>query len=475
MAASLIANLSDVEQIFFQIGNWDLLPAPLVAAAARGSAHDFATALGTHCPAGLQDDVQAAALVSAAAAFQSSGATCLAVMNHILRHTAVPCSAAATAATDTAALSTTTADPTHEHTASVGRRLCGIGDQTKKLPLHWAASCVARPAAEDALPVLQFLMQLRPEAASTLDLHDRLPLHYLCDTLPHSRDVCTLRYLIAAGGADVRDIAGMLPLHHAARSLSDDKAVEAAKLLLAQYPGAVSARDHRGRTPLHYAVDPKAHIAVEIPLMLHLISLDQGAAVDVADRDGHTPVHLVAMHQEELRAAVLALRYLLQVSPQSLADANYDTSPFVLAGEKNLAFAVAKFDTVAACAALQRWQDRNFLLNKMALERAVVEENLLRAQGRPLALLGVGGGFFEDWSLPTRDEDEVLATRSRERESTGQAQVVELKAVELKAVQQKMSAEVLSEGNRVAGIGGAELVDSPKALNSSNAAVRRML
>jgi hypothetical protein len=184
----------------------------------------------------------------------------------------------------------------------------------------------------------------------------------------------------------------MLPLHHAARALSGEKAVRVAELLLKAYPAALLTQDSIGRTPLHYSVCPQHHIAVELPLMRYLLRGPK-ASVRLRDKDGFTALHLVARHQEELRMAVQALRILTQIDAAPLRDLDYHTCPFVIGGEKNLVFALARTDTRAAAAALQRWHDKDFGLNAPAVRRAVVNERLVAANGLPLSRLAHVDGF----------------------------------------------------------------------------------
>jgi len=103
------------------------------------------------------------------------------------------------------------------------------------------------------------------------------PLHEATEYCPEAIPI------LIEHGADphAKDEGDASPLHYAAMNGS----LKAVEELIKH--GGVNARDNKGRTPLHLALE-FSHCDVAMRL------IDAGAEVGVADRDGVTPLHLAA-------------------------------------------------------------------------------------------------------------------------------------------------------------------------------------
>ena len=124
------------------------------------------------------------------------------------------------------------------------------------LPLHCACSlqtsrhtCIecglpwfTDPPAKD---VIEFLLQLYPEAAQKKDVSGKLPLHYACSRQV-SRDGMELLLQAYPNAVQETCAQGMLPLHYACSNIAPQDVIE---LLVKTYPTALQAKFHSGRLP----------------------------------------------------------------------------------------------------------------------------------------------------------------------------------------------------------------------------------
>jgi len=110
------------------------------------------------------------------------------------------------------------------------------------LPCHLAAGA----SADERL--FSALLEAFPSAATTPDVHFKLPLHHLC-TNSHPSAVPMGEELIAMypQALEAQGANGSLPLHVAC---SEGRSEELVRLLLGAFPGALRLKDGAGRLPL---------------------------------------------------------------------------------------------------------------------------------------------------------------------------------------------------------------------------------
>lgn len=120
-------------------------------------------------------------------------------------------------------------------------------------PVHVACSQGA-PAEILQVLVLRDPRILDPTIVRTPSCAGALPLHLACSR--GRADLATLQYLVEHGGADTlraRDRDGALPLHRLLGAKRKRPGLEAVKLLLHAYPGALSVATHQGDLPIMVA------------------------------------------------------------------------------------------------------------------------------------------------------------------------------------------------------------------------------
>ncbi|KAH9056407.1 ankyrin repeat-containing domain protein [Lactarius vividus] len=131
------------------------------------------------------------------------------------------------------------------------------------------------------------------------------PLHFAS----YNGKLEVVRLLLDHGGnVDAVDDFGKTPLHHVAQGKydSEEAGVSVARLLLERGADTnAQAKQHRQRTPLHFA---SFNGKLEIARLL----LDHGAKVDAVDELGNTPLHDVSKGKYESETAVAVARLLLE-------------------------------------------------------------------------------------------------------------------------------------------------------------------
>ncbi|KAL7557331.1 hypothetical protein ACA910_020319 [Epithemia clementina (nom. ined.)] len=185
------------------------------------------------------------------------------------------------------------------------------------LPLHYACACGSDTA------VIQALVESFPESRISTDRRHRTPLHFALGEKSASPDVIFL--LSSTGAASYPDDIGMLPLHYACALGAPE---EVLYVLTEAYPDAITARDSRGRTPLHFALSNAGRKTVPAAVRL-LLSLNK-SIVNSIDK-GPLPLRVLAEYAQTIRKDDInrdekrdsvhrCLDHLLQAKPKPTAD-----------------------------------------------------------------------------------------------------------------------------------------------------------
>ncbi|KAL7556480.1 hypothetical protein ACA910_003113 [Epithemia clementina (nom. ined.)] len=185
------------------------------------------------------------------------------------------------------------------------------------LPVHYACASGSDTA------VIQALTESFPESKTTTDRRRRTPLHFALGEKPASPDVIFL--LSSTGAASYPDEIGMLPLHYACAFGASE---EVLYVLTEAYPDAITARDSRHRTPLHFALSNAGRKTVPAAVRL-LLSLNKSIVNSI--NNGPLPLRVLAeyaqtirkddVNRDEKRESVhRCLDHLLQAKPKPTAD-----------------------------------------------------------------------------------------------------------------------------------------------------------
>ena len=114
------------------------------------------------------------------------------------------------------------------------------------LPLHHAC-------ANGATDALKILTEAYPEGKTTQDSQKRTPLHFYltqrCDN--PTAMALNMECLCDSGAAELVDVGGMLPMHYACAYGVSPTVL---KVLALVYPDGLTAKENKGRTPMHLAM-----------------------------------------------------------------------------------------------------------------------------------------------------------------------------------------------------------------------------
>lgn len=192
-------------------------------------------------------------------------------------------------------------------------------DSFSWLPLHYGCANGA------SIEVLQILVDAYPESRTSSDKRGRTPLHFALGNTQRPASPEVVQLLVQNGAAALcSDENGMLPLHYAcAYGISK----EALAVLTEASPESIMARDTKGRTPLHFAMG-NADRAASPSVVQHLLTINM-SIVNLADKDGLTPLHLlstqanrltVVEQKAECNNAKKCLELYLKASPNASSD-----------------------------------------------------------------------------------------------------------------------------------------------------------
>lgn len=178
-------------------------------------------------------------------------------------------------------------------------------DKCGRTYLHEAVSH-KQPALVYKL-VERFHRQNSCDLLDTPDDHGQTALHYACELQQH----LVVGVLCAAGARrDVCDAVGLTPMHLAAER-GCHRSIE--ELLAPPCPGSVNVQDHKGRTPLHWAVlshggqlcvkngGKEDYGQIDCRTAVKLLTTAASAQLELQDRVGETALHYAAqLHKVDL-------------------------------------------------------------------------------------------------------------------------------------------------------------------------------
>jgi len=189
------------------------------------------------------------------------------------------------------------------------------------LPIHYA--CGYGVSTE----VLQILIEAFPESTRVQDTQNRTPLHfYVTRNVDNPTVMVTNVTLLAENGAaTMPEARGMLPMHYACAYGSHHSVLKA---LQDAYPDSITARENKGRTPMHLTMSNAKSDAS--PAGLNFL-IENHASFNVRDNEGNTPLHSLTLgvknakssgldDHEKMHNVAECLRIYLAASPETSHD-----------------------------------------------------------------------------------------------------------------------------------------------------------
>lgn len=172
--------------------------------------------------------------------------------------------------------------------------VAGWTDSHGWLPLHHACANGASP------DVLRLLIDAYPDGKITQDSLNRTPLHFYAtrNSDNPAAMVENVELLCDSGAAELTDKGGMLPMHYACAYGTSSVVL---KVLADAYPDSLTAREQKGRTPMHLAM-VNAHRDASPGVIKFLLEGEGSTTVNRRDHDGFLPLHLLAKGLENYRA-----------------------------------------------------------------------------------------------------------------------------------------------------------------------------
>jgi ankyrin repeat protein len=154
-------------------------------------------------------------------------------------------------------------------------------------PIHFASQIAGRRDADDALDILQTLVEQEEKLISIRDSRGKTPLHY---SVTGSSDRAT-KWLIEKGcSVRATDDQGQSALH-SARSIRN-------LVTLLDAGCFIDQQDKTGKTPIHIAVAPGSEDFIKI-------LVDRGANLNLKDNLGKTAIHYAIMRRSRDVCAIL--------------------------------------------------------------------------------------------------------------------------------------------------------------------------
>jgi ankyrin repeat protein len=217
--------------------------------------------------------------------------------------------------------------------------------RSERLPLHYA--CRGRAPIE----VVQYLLEIEPNAIASPGLDGMLPLHEACSSdendgtqlPPLSLPLIQCLVEKYPNALLVPSSPQLLPLHYA--SCTKNVPLQVIEYLVKENPNAVEVASHQGLLPLHLA----AYFNESSPEVLTLLYESYPAAIEKKDACGCNPLHvacaasaapdlimtIISWHPESLRmedgfgrlplhiacltnAPVSLIKHMAELFPQSL-------------------------------------------------------------------------------------------------------------------------------------------------------------
>ena len=153
------------------------------------------------------------------------------------------------------------------------------------LPLHHA--CANGASTE----VLEILTTTYDESKLMQDGQNRTPLHFYATRNNDNPTAMATNVALLSntGAAELPDRGGMLPMHYACAYGTNPIAL---KVLAEAYPDSLTAKENKGRTPMHLAM-VNAHRDSSPGVLTFLLESQGSKTVNMRDHDGNLPLHLL--------------------------------------------------------------------------------------------------------------------------------------------------------------------------------------
>ncbi len=198
--------------------------------------------------------------------------------------------------------------------------VCGWADSHGWLPLHHA--CAHGASTE----VLEALTMANPESKIVQDSQNRTPLHFYAtrNTDNPTAMAINVQILSDTGAAELPDRGGMLPMHYACAYGTNPTVLE---VLMNAHPNSLTAKENKGRTPMHLAM-VNAHRDASPGVLNFLLENDAYKTVNIRDHEGNLPLHLLNLglkglsldEPEKMHNVRECLKLYLAAAPEATAD-----------------------------------------------------------------------------------------------------------------------------------------------------------